>query len=338
MTALFRFGLCQTVPRSSDHLIEDVRWSLAALDPGVGRLRCGAIKASDGAEIPYRLWLAKRPRAAILLLHGACDYSGSFDEIAPALARAGFTALAIDQRGFGATITRGSWSGHQRMAQDIADSARFLRVRLQKRLPLFILGESMGGAVAVLAASRCSIDPAGLILVSPGAVASLLWSRLFAAAIWMLDLMPRTRELVFDRLSGCDLSPSAAIRLMGDPLVLRAIRPEVLCGLLDLSRSVVEEAKRVTAPVLTLVAAKDDILREGCVRRLHENLAGEKSWNVIENGPHLLLQWQRGHEVLSRARSWICDHVNWDGTVKEPAISQGTTADETLSAPEGAVA
>ena len=274
------------------------------MDPRVGRLRCGAFKASDGAEIPYRLWLAKKPRAVVLLLHGACDYSGSFDEVAPSLARKGFTALAIDQRGFGATATRGAWSGQERMAEDVADAAQFLGRRLERRLPLFILGESMGGAIAAVAASRYAVNATGLILISPGAVASLFWSNAFAILVWLLRWMPRTRELVFDRLSGWDLSSSAAIRLMGDPLVLRSIRPEILSGLLALSCSVIQEAKRVTIPTLTLVAAKDDILREGCIRQLHDNLAGEKAWNVID-GPHLLLQWQRGHEVLFRARAWM---------------------------------
>jgi acylglycerol lipase len=322
MAAVFRFGFRETVPWSSDHLVEDVRWSLAAMDPRIGRLRCGSFAASDGAEIPYRLWLAKRPRASILLLHGACDYSGSFDEVAPSLARRGFTALAVDQRGFGATATRGSWSGQDRMAQDVADAARFLERRLRQRLPLFVLGESMGGAIAVMAASRKAIDLSGLILISPGAVASLFWSTIFTISVWLLRWMPRTRELVFDRLSGWDLSPGAAIRLMGDPLVLRAIRPDILSGLLELSCAVVQEAKRVTVPTLTLVAGKDDIISAGCIRQLHDNLAGPKVWEVID-GPHLLLQWQRGHEVLGRACKWMNKRVA-ETVPRQPKQSEGT--------------
>lgn len=275
----------------------------------------------------------------MLLLHGACDYSGSFDEIAPQLARHGFTALAIDQRGFGATATRGEWSGQWRMAQDAAEALAFVRGRLPYPLPAFILGESMGGAVAVLAASRCNVSAAGLILVSPGAVASLLWSAIFTALVWLLQWMPRTQELVFDRLSGWDLSPAAAIRLMGDPLVLRAIRPEILSGLLELSCSVVEEAKRVQIPTLTLVAAKDDILREACIRKLHDNLAGEAVWEVIENGPHLLLQWQRGHEVLLRARQWLNAHLAGARATPESADDQAAVLDKgACSPPEAAQA
>src|SRR5689334_1216013 len=104
MRALFRFGLCPAgaeLEGAADRLT-NARWSLAAINPLGVRLRCGAFAAGDGADIPYRLWLPREIRAGILLLHGACDYSGAFDEVAPRLARSGIAALAIDQRGFGA--------------------------------------------------------------------------------------------------------------------------------------------------------------------------------------------------------------------------------------------
>ena len=70
-----------------------------------------------------------RDGPAVLLLHGAFDYAAAFDEIGPKLAYKGFTALAIDQRGFGATESRGLWAGAARMS-----CARFLpSIRRTKR-------------------------------------------------------------------------------------------------------------------------------------------------------------------------------------------------------------
>ena len=103
-------------------------WTAVGSDPRA-RLRCGSFSASDGAEIPYRLWPARNPAGAVLLLHGAFDYAAAFDEIGPKLARSGFTALAIDQRGFGATRSRGKWSGTARMTEDALEAGRFLLER-----------------------------------------------------------------------------------------------------------------------------------------------------------------------------------------------------------------
>src|SRR5271167_4032654 len=106
----YRIALRQALVGSPS--IDDMRWALPALDRGV---RYGAFAASDGAHIPYRLWLPKRPRAALLLLHGCCDYSGAFDTVGAKLARAGFAVMAYDQRGFGATLSRGKWAGGKRL-------------------------------------------------------------------------------------------------------------------------------------------------------------------------------------------------------------------------------
>jgi alpha-beta hydrolase superfamily lysophospholipase len=269
-------------------------------------MRCGTFAASDGAEVPYRLWPARENLAAVLLLHGAFDYSAAFDEIGPRLARRGLTALAIDQRGFGATSSRGAWAGGDRMANDVGDAARFLLDRIGADRPLFVLGESMGAAVAVRAAA-CGVIPllAGLVLIAPGALASRFRQKLLAFTAAAAHRLAGDSELVFERLSGWELTPAAAIRLIGDPLVIRRIRPEMLCGMADLAFSAVSEAALVSKPVLTMVGARDELVRLGCVRRLFDNFTGEKSWRVVPDAPHLLLHWRRSNEIVREAVDWM---------------------------------
>jgi len=305
MAAIFQFGFREAQPWPEANRLEDIRWSLAALDPHA-HVRCGVFQASDGANLPYRFWRANEPRALLLLLHGACDYSGAFDEIAPKLARRGFSCLAYDQRGFGATATRGNWAGSERLAEDAANAAAFLRQRAGAALPLFVLGESMGGAVAVHAAAKYpALTTDGLVLVAPGALASAI-RRLFYE--WMTRLIRALRrncELVFDRVSGWELTPSAALRLMGDPLVMNGIKPEIFLGLVALGANAVKEARNVTAPTLTLVAGKDDILRKACIARLHGNLGGDKRWLEFAGAPHMLLDWRDGESALREAAHWM---------------------------------
>jgi alpha-beta hydrolase superfamily lysophospholipase len=305
MAGLFHFGLQLSKPRDTRRRLADMRWSLSAIDPRA-HMRYGAFAASDGAQVPYRLWRARHPRAQLLLLHGACDYSGAFDEIAPRLARRGFTCLAIDQRGFGATESRGAWTSQDRMVDDVADAAAFLRDRVGTKLPLFVIGESMGGAVAVHAAAKFpNLDLAGLVLVAPGALASAVKRMFYHLLARITRAITGDSEVVFERISGWELSPASAIRLLGDPLVMRGIKAEQFAGLVNLGYTAVSEAKKVTVPVLTLVAGKDDLLRQACIRRLHDNFAGDKTWNLVKDGPHLLLHWKRGDVVLREARHWI---------------------------------
>src|SRR5262245_29852980 len=183
--------------------VEATRWSLVALDPDQAQVLCGAFRASDDANIPYRLWPPKGVcRAAVLMLHGAGDYSGAYNAIGPKLSRKGFAGMAIDQRGFGATSSRGQWSSEDRMVSDVAEAVSFLRKRIGDGVPIFILGESMGGAIAVHTAANPSYSQhiAGLVLVAPGALTKRLWH---LCLVWLAralhTIMPKGR-IVCERL------------------------------------------------------------------------------------------------------------------------------------------
>jgi alpha-beta hydrolase superfamily lysophospholipase len=288
------------VPRHTD-----IRWALTALDPANSNLLCGAFQASDGADVPYRLWNPKgETRAIVLLLHGAFDYSGAYDEIGPRLASKGFLTLAYDQRGFGATASRGHWRGRRRMVKDVRDAVAFLRKRVEQPLPVFVVGESMGAAIAVHAASRIrGID--GVVLSAPGAIAGGIRRMIGSLLLRAFSSIAPNHELVLQRVSGWELSPSAAIRLISDPMVVQAARPQLLFGLLRLSISAVDRARHVGVPALTMVGTKEDVLRTACIRQLHRGLKGRKTWALFEDGPHLLLHWQHGGRVLERVVSWI---------------------------------
>ncbi len=304
MGDVYRLGIAFSTPdeRSS---VGDARWALAGSDP-CARLRSGSFAASDGDAVPYRLWSVPKPRALVLCLHGASDYSGAFDEIGPRFTARGLAALAIDQRGFGATATRGRWRGKTRMIRDAVEAIDFLKRRFGADLPVFILGESMGAALAVHTAARApNLRLAGLVLSAPGAVSGT-WRRLVGSTLTrVLRFFLPNAGIRIERLSAWDMTAAAAIRLLGDPLVLRHIRPAMLFGLFKLARSAVDEAEHVRIPVLTMVGSKEDLLREACIARLHQGLAGDKLWAHFAGGPHLLLHWKHNDRVLEKVFAWI---------------------------------
>lgn len=296
----FEFSSSDETPSAGD-----ARWSLSGFASPTPLLT-GSFAASDGADVPYRLWPAAEARALVLLLHGATDYSGAFEEIGPQFAARGLTALAIDQRGFGATSTRGKWRGKNRMIRDAIEAVLFLRRRFGAALPVFVLGESMGAALAVHMAARApDLNLAGLVLAAPGAISGT-GRRLFGGLLTrVLRFFAPNSGLVVERLSAWEFTPAAAIRLLGDPMVLRRVRPATLFGLFKLSRSAVDEAEHVRVPALTMVGSKEDVMRVACIERLHANLAGEKTWQSFRGAPHLLLHWRQNGRVLGKVFAWI---------------------------------
>src|SRR5829696_5191560 len=148
--------------------------------------------ASDGTRLPLRKWLPRGPvKAAILALHGFNDYSNAFDLPARAWAARGIATYAYDQRGFGGAPGPGSWAGEGRLAVDAITAIRVLRLIYPDR-PIYLLGESMGGAIAILAAtgtmSGVVAGPEGMPRAEADGVI------LSAPAVWgraTMDLLPK---------------------------------------------------------------------------------------------------------------------------------------------------
>lgn len=86
--------------------------------------------------------------APILLLHGAKDRGTSFDEVGPALAKAGFFACAPDLRGYGETGD-GRGDGCYQLEFLVSDIAELVEA-FSPGTPINLVGHSFGGVVSTL--------------------------------------------------------------------------------------------------------------------------------------------------------------------------------------------
>jgi alpha-beta hydrolase superfamily lysophospholipase len=279
------------------------------------------IVARDGARLPLRRWEAEgRPKAVIVALHGMSDYSNAFDMPGRRWAKLGITTLAYDQRGFGKSDHPGIWAGAGVMRDDLNDAVRAARARFPG-VPVFALGESMGGAV-VLTALASDAPPAvdGIILVAP--------------AVWSRGDMPLTyRAALFlgaHLLPGMILSNSAAshvvtivpsdnmpmLRALGrDPLFQKKTRIDAIYGLANLMDEARTAPDRITAspPLLFLYGANDQIIpakpTEGVIAALKARPQIPMTLKRYEHGYHMLLRDLEGETVDQDAADWIFAHL-----------------------------
>jgi pimeloyl-ACP methyl ester carboxylesterase len=80
----------------------------------------------------------------VLLLHGFPELSESWRDVLPALAQAGFHAVAPDLRGYGGTDRPKHGYDLDTLSQDILELAR----HLQPNRPAHVVGHDWGGAIA----------------------------------------------------------------------------------------------------------------------------------------------------------------------------------------------
>jgi acylglycerol lipase len=278
--------------------------------PSVGEPRLGRAHfvASDGAVLPVRAWLPKdgQPKAIVVGLHGFNDYSQAFVLPGKYLSEQGVAVYAYDQRGFGKAPGRGLWAGTEAYVADLAEFTGQLRKR-HGNLPIYVLGESMGGAVAIVAMASDRPPADGVILSAP--------------AVWARDTMPwyqrallavTVHAMPWLELTGEGLHIQASdniemLRGLGrDPLVIKATRVDAMDGLADLMDEAQARVGRLSRPVLVLYGEKDEVIPKEPIYLMLNKLpqGAETRVGFYEGGYHLLLR------DLGAAKPWG-DIVAW---------------------------
>lgn len=266
----------------------------------------------DGSYLPLRRWMPAvgTTRAIIVSVHGFNDYSYFLQQPADYFSKQGIASFAYDQRGFGASPHRGYWAGTETYTQDLQSFVRLVE-RKFPGVPLYLLGESMGGAVAI-AASRDARMPkvAGVILVAPA-----VWSRetmpwYQSSLLWVL-----AHTVPWIALSG----ESVAVKLSdnremvraldNDPLVLRKTRVEAMYGLANLMDLAFYNASYISGNIMLLYGEKDNLIPKDAMilflQRLYSGGTKGKTVGFYPDGYHMLLRDLQAHTVWRDITAWI---------------------------------
>lgn len=130
------------------------------------------LKASDGVTVYGRYYKAARPTALVLLFHQAGSSKEEYATIAPRLAEAGYSALAIDQRAGGSLFATNETAAALGRKADYLEAIPDLRAALDwaqaQKLPIVLWGSSYSSSLIFPLAAG---DPQGikaLLAFSPG--------------------------------------------------------------------------------------------------------------------------------------------------------------------------
>ncbi len=248
-----------------------------------------AFTMQDGARLPYRRWLPEgTPRVVMLALHGFNDSRDAWEIPAPDWTAQGIALYAPDQRGFGAAPGRGLWAGGQAMAADAAAMCALLRAR-HPGVKLVLMGESMGGAIAMLAATDHAADADAFVLSSPAVWGRARMNWAMQAGLWLAATM--VPGLAVGR-GPVTIHPSdnmeALLSLSRNPLSILKTRFDTLNGLVNLMDDALTAAPRFTRPGLFLYGAHDDLVPEQATARLWRTLPSSAIRAFYPHGYHLL--------------------------------------------------
>jgi alpha-beta hydrolase superfamily lysophospholipase len=278
------------------------------LDSATPALAADYFLTRDGEKLPLRVWGADHPRAVIVALHGMSDYSNAFAMPGEWWAKSHIATLAYDQRGFGQSNHAGLWAGGDILRRDLDDAVDAARLRYPG-VPIFALGESMGGAV-VLSALAGSDPPKadGVILVAPA-----VWSRAdmplsYRAALWMTA---HTMPWLHVSGSGLKIWPSDNVPMMRalarDPLFQHKTRADAVWGLVNL----MDEARHAPGdmgaapPILFLYGKNDQVIPAQPTEAVVSALGERAEVHRYDHGYHMLLRDLDAQTVWQDVVRWI---------------------------------
>lgn len=151
-----------------------LRFHLIDGNPAPDGAAVGLLTAHDGRRLRYATFpaAAEPARGTVILLTGRNEAIEKYFETARDLGLRGFSSVALDWRGQGASdrLLRDPMRGHVRAFGDYAADFELLVREVVARTcppPYFVLAHSAGGLVALLAAPRLAGTVRRMVLTAP---------------------------------------------------------------------------------------------------------------------------------------------------------------------------
>lgn len=273
--------------------------------------------SEDGIEIAYYRWRAEGKASGIVqIAHGMGEHAFRYAHVAEALNQAGFHVFANDHRGHGRTAPNreslgdlggAGWDG---LVADMVTLTRLARTR-EGRLPLVLLGHSMGSFAAQQYVIDNSASIAGLVLSGSAAIDKLPIDPSREADLTAFNAAFEPARTQHDWLSR---DPAAVDAYEADPLcgfgVNKRAMESMAANALRLADPAALAQIRKDLPIYIFAGDKDPVNHNlEWLKPVAERYRAAGIANVSEkyypDGRHEMLNETNRDEVLRDLVSWI---------------------------------
>jgi alpha-beta hydrolase superfamily lysophospholipase len=271
-------------------------------------------------NLPLYTWQvpSAAPKAVIVTIHGVTLHGGVFDKLATALAEDGYLVVSPDLRGFGRWYLGNNTfvpDGAVSFYKSRADLIRLLAALKDKYagLPIFLIGESLGGNLALWLASACPQNLNGVIISSPCAK-----RKLDLCSTMVVDTLKaatdRKRQVPTRPYAKRYLSESPRIinSYLEDPLIRKTMTVYESFQSLHTARSTLWFVDQIPAsmPLLVFEGTKDKMFDpkqiEPLLRKIQVN---DKNVIWLKDKGHIQLETPFvSQEVINAISVWLNDH------------------------------
>lgn len=222
----------------------------------------GSLTVGGGIRLHYHTWEVVEPRAAMIIVHGLAEHGGRYDRLGQSLARIDVSSFALDLRGHGLSDgRRGHAPAFVSFIQDLDRFRREVLGLIDPATPVFLLGHSMGGLIALRFQEEYPGAFQGAVIVSPWLATALpvpRWKVTLANVLArVMPALPFSANIDAGQLCR---DPTVVAAYRDDPLVHGRITPRLFVDAAREMGLTFQRSDRLTAPLLFLLAGSDRIV------------------------------------------------------------------------------
>jgi alpha-beta hydrolase superfamily lysophospholipase len=249
-------------------------------------------------------------RGVVVLAHGASEHSGRYGHVVARLARSGFDVYALDHRGHGES--EGSRALIDRVAHAVTDLDSLVvhAAAEHPNLPVFLVGHSMGGLLAVSYALTHGHRLSGLVLSGPLAALEAAPSPMRVISRVLSAVAPRLPLISIDS-SLISRDPAVVEDYRQDPLVYHGKLPaRTVSELASAIESFPDRVHSITMPTLIMYGTEDRLCPVKGSLMLAERIgAADKTVIPYEGLYHEIFNEPEQGRVLDDLCTWLEGHA-----------------------------
>ena len=269
------------------------------------------LAGAAGVRIFWQAWVPEgTPRAVIVIAHGASEHSGRYEHVAVRLNAEGYAVYAIEHRGHGRSEGRRALI--DRLDNAVADLDGLVSIAVERHpgVQVFLLGHSMGGAIAVRYAVLHGDRLAGLVLSGPLAALDAAPAAQRIAARVLSALTPGLPVVGIDSTL-VSRDPEVVQAYTSDPLVYHGKLPaRTVNELANAIEAFPEQAARITVPTLIMYGTADALCPPAGSVMLNERIgATDKTIKAYDGLYHEILNEPEQQQVLDDMCAWLAARV-----------------------------
>ncbi len=250
------------------------------------------------------------PEAVVALVHGHGEHIGRFGHVGEAFTKAGYAVMGFDLRGHGRSGgPRGHTPSIEALMQDIDLFLEQVRERYP-RLPVFLYGHSIGGALVLNYGLRRKPDVRGVIATSPALHTEpekhpekVMMAKVLGSLLPTVAIPSGLKTSMLSR------DPQVEQAYLKDPLVHDHISLAFGKVMMDSNRWALQHASEFALPLLLVHGTDDQIAFPSSSQEFAAALGNKATlvlWKGLYHETHNELNKA---EVLQTTIQWMDEHL-----------------------------